>query len=153
MDGGWRGVIEERTNGQTRKGGRRSPTTHPRGAKKRGGSEEVVQSFLLSSTRVGFSDILPSMYVVSPRWIRLDSVPFALAWLLKAPYTACGHRMANRKWKASKQQPSMLSGPAVPGYSLVSFHFLWAIHPIRPVLSCSHFFTLHLAVFMVAASS
>ena len=41
--------------------------------------------------------------------------------------TACGHRMANRKWSETKQQPSMLPGPAVPGYSLVSFHFLWAI--------------------------
>ena len=36
-------------------------------------------------------------------------------------------RMAHRKSKETKQQPSMLSGPAVPGCSLVSFHFLWAI--------------------------
>ena len=28
----------------------------------------------------------------------------------------------------------MLPGPAVPGSCLASFHFLWAIHPIRPVL-------------------
>ena len=41
--------------------------------------------------------------------------------------TACGHRMSHRKWKETKQQPSMLPGPAVPGCSLVSFHFLWAI--------------------------
>ena len=27
----------------------------------------------------------------------------------------------------------MLPGPAVPGCCLISFHFLWAIHPIRPV--------------------
>ena len=40
--------------------------------------------------------------------------------------------MAHRKWKESKQQPSMLPGPAVPGCCLISFHFLWAIHPIRP---------------------
>ena len=34
----------------------------------------------------------------------------------------------------------MLPGPAVPGSSLVSFHFLWAIHPIRPVkvFFCTH---------------
>ena len=38
--------------------------------------------------------------------------------------TACGHRMAHRKWKETKQQPSMLPGPAVPGCCLVSFHFL-----------------------------
>ena len=41
--------------------------------------------------------------------------------------TACGHRMAHRKWKETKQQPSPLPGPPVPGSSLVSFHFLWAI--------------------------
>ena len=35
--------------------------------------------------------------------------------------------MAHRKWKETKQQPSMLPGPAVPGCSLVSFHFLRAI--------------------------
>ena len=36
-------------------------------------------------------------------------------------------RMAHRKWRATKQQPSMLPGPAVPGSCLVSFHILWAI--------------------------
>ena len=41
--------------------------------------------------------------------------------------------MAHRKWKESKQQPSMLPSPAVPGCCLISFHFLSAIHPIRPV--------------------
>ena len=35
--------------------------------------------------------------------------------------------MAHRKWKETKQLPNLLSGPAVPGCSLVSFHFLWAI--------------------------
>ena len=35
--------------------------------------------------------------------------------------------------KVSNKQPSMLPGPAVPGCCLISFHFLWAIHPIRPV--------------------
>ena len=35
--------------------------------------------------------------------------------------------MAHRKWKATKLQPSMLPGPAVPGCSIVSLHFLWAI--------------------------
>ena len=44
--------------------------------------------------------------------------------------------MTNRKWKEIKQQPSMLPGPAVPGSCLVSFYFWWAIHPIRPALSC-----------------
>ena len=35
--------------------------------------------------------------------------------------------MAHRKWKETKQRPSMLPGPAVPGSCLVSFHILWAI--------------------------
>ena len=35
--------------------------------------------------------------------------------------------MADRKWKEGKQQPSMLLGSAVPGSSLASFYFLWAI--------------------------
>ena len=39
--------------------------------------------------------------------------------------SACRHRMAHWKWKETKQQPSLLPGPAVPGCSLVSFHFLW----------------------------
>ena len=38
-----------------------------------------------------------------------------------------------QEMKEIKQQPSMLPGPAVPGSCLASFHFLWAIHPIRPV--------------------
>ena len=34
-------------------------------------------------------------------------------------------RMAHRKWKVFKQQPSMLPGPAVPGCCWISLHFLW----------------------------
>ena len=41
--------------------------------------------------------------------------------------TWCGHRMAHRKWKETKQQLSMLPGPAVPGCCLVSYHFLWIL--------------------------
>ena len=40
---------------------------------------------------------------------------------------SCGHRMAHRKWEETKQLPSMLTGPAVPGSCLVSIHFLLAI--------------------------
>ena len=37
----------------------------------------------------------------------------------------------------------MLPGPAVPGSCWASFHFLWAIHPIRPVkVEWSAFFLL-----------
>ena len=42
--------------------------------------------------------------------------------------------MSHRKWKESKQQPTMLPGPAVSGCCLISSHFLWAINPIRPVV-------------------
>ena len=35
--------------------------------------------------------------------------------------------MPHRIWKETKQQPSRLPGPAVPGCSFVSFHFLSAI--------------------------
>ena len=47
-------------------------------------------------------------------------------------YTGRMEWMAHRKWKEIKQQPSMLPGLAVPGCCLISFHFPWAIHPIRP---------------------
>ena len=36
-------------------------------------------------------------------------------------------RMVHRKWKETKQQPSKLPIPAVPGSCLVSIHILWAI--------------------------
>ena len=49
--------------------------------------------------------------------------------------TACGHRMAHRKWNETKQQPSLLPDPAMPDCSLVSFHILWAILCPQAVLS------------------
>ena len=49
------------------------------------------------------------------------------------PPTACGHRIANRKLKETKQLPIMLPGPAVPGCILVSLHFLWAYPCPQPV--------------------
>ena len=48
-------------------------------------------------------------------------------------YTGRMGWMAHLKWKETKQQPSKLPGPAVPGSCLAYFHFRWAIHPIRPV--------------------
>ena len=47
---------------------------------------------------------------------------FKLLWGIT--FTGCGQRMPHRKWKETKQQPSMLPGPAVPGCCLVSFYFL-----------------------------
>ena len=45
-------------------------------------------------------------------------------------------RMAHRKWKETKQQPSMLPGPAFPGCYLVSSHILWAILSTSTVYYC-----------------
>ena len=48
----------------------------------------------LKYKRVGFSDIHPTLYVVSPRWNRLDYVLFAhreLAWLFLEPHTGLDH--------------------------------------------------------------
>ena len=41
--------------------------------------------------------------------------------------TACGHRMANRKWKETKQLPGTAGPGNMLGSCLVSFHFLRAI--------------------------
>ena len=46
--------------------------------------------------------------------------------------------MAHRKWKETKKQPSMLPGPAVPGCSLVYFHFLWEILCPQAVVSIAY---------------
>ena len=43
-------------------------------------------------------------------------------------------RIAHRKWKEIKQQPSLLPGPAVPGCRSVSFHILLAILSTSTVL-------------------
>ena len=56
-------------------------------------------------------------------------------WTIYVPDISCTGRMgwmAQRKWKEAKQLP----GTAAPGLSccLISFHFLWAIHPLRPVV-------------------
>ena len=51
-------------------------------------------------------------------------------------------RMAHRKWKETKQLPSMLPGPAVPGSWLVSFHILWAILSTSTVQSIKIFRSL-----------
>ena len=41
--------------------------------------------------------------------------------------TACGHRIAYRKWKEIKLQPGTGGPGNMLGSCLVSFHFLWAI--------------------------
>ena len=42
--------------------------------------------------------------------------------------------MAHRKWKETKQQPGTAGPGNILGCCLISFHFMWAIHPIRPVI-------------------
>ena len=58
---------------------------------------------------------------------------------LNAPSTVLVLRMADRNWKETKQQPSLLPSLAVSGCSLVSFHFLWAILCLQAVQKCSMF--------------
>ena len=78
--------------------------------------------------------------IIIPIWYRRDDRDRAIAGeqdalvLSKELNTGRMGWMAHRKWKKIKLQPSMLPGPAVPGSCLASFHFRWAIHPIRPVL-------------------
>ena len=43
--------------------------------------------------------------------------------------------MAHWKWKELKMQPGTAGPGNMLGCSLISFHFLWAIHPIRPVFA------------------
>ena len=62
---------------------------------------------------------------------RKEELPQTFKEKLAPQSTACGHRMAHRKWKETKQQSSMLPDSAGPGCSLVSFPFLCYI-------LCSH---------------
>ena len=65
---------------------------------------------------------------------------------LSSQSTTSGHRMANRKWKETKQEPSMLPGPAVPDCSLLSFHFLWQsyVRRLYQEVTAKHFKLLHM---------
>ena len=47
--------------------------------------------------------------------------------------------MTQRKWKEAKQLPGTAGPCNMLGCCFISFHFLWAIHPIRPVKR----FTIH----------
>ena len=59
----------------------------------------------------------------------------SLFWSVLKESTVLVLRMVHRKWKETKQQPSMLPGLAVPGCCLVSVHILWAILSTSTVLS------------------
>ena len=53
-------------------------------------------------------------------------------------YTGWIEWMSHRKGRETKQQPSMLTGPAVPGGCLVSFRFLCNTHSIQSVGILKH---------------
>ena len=53
-----------------------------------------------------------------------------------SPCTACGHRMAYRKWKETKLHPGTAWPGNMLGCSLVSFHFRWAILCPEAVVFC-----------------
>ena len=73
------------------------------------------------------------VWILGPR----PHVGFRIELISHTTYsTPCGHRMAHRKWKEIKQQPTLLPGPSVPGSCLVSFHFLWAILCLQAVVYC-----------------
>ena len=57
---------------------------------------------------------------------RIFQFPLTVAQIYRSS-TVLVLRMAHRKWKETKQKPSMLSGPAVPGCCLIFFHILWVI--------------------------
>ena len=64
------------------------------------------------------------------------STEFGLCLIWHGVYTtACGHRMAHRKWKETKQQPGTAGPDNMLGCCLVSFHFLWAILCWQAVVS------------------
>ena len=42
--------------------------------------------------------------------------------------------LPHRKWREIQQQPGTARPGNMLGCCLISFHFLWAIHSIRPVL-------------------
>ena len=64
--------------------------------------------------RKGHQKSVQLLYLGPPCTVRVDSLP-------------------HRKWIETKQQPSMLPGPAVPGCCLVSSHFLWGKLSTRTV--------------------
>ena len=47
--------------------------------------------------------------------------------------TACGHRIAHRKWKETKLQPGTAGPGSMLGWCLISFHFLWGKLTTRTV--------------------
>ena len=53
---------------------------------------------------------------------------------MRTQYTGRMGWMAHRKWKEAKQLPGTAGPGNILGCCLISSHFLWAIHPIGPVL-------------------
>ena len=90
------------------------------------------QSWLNSNSHIGSKNVCKIVHYSQQRlWeYQLISqsglcVAFGFGWTWK--YSLQTYRMAHSKWKETKQQASLLPGPAELGCNLVSFHFPWAI--------------------------
>ena len=70
----------------------------------------------ISIPRLGMYYCLDRLYML---WVVFNISPKCLPC-----YTEWMECMSHRKWRETKQQPSMLHCPAVPGCCLVSFEFL-----------------------------
>ena len=97
------------------------------------------QSWLNSNSHIGSKNVCKIVHYSQQRlWeYQLISqsglcVAFGFGWTWK--YSLQTYRMAHSKWKETKQQASLLPGPAEPGCNLVSFYFLWAILCTQAVL-------------------
>ena len=66
-------------------------------------------------------------------YLWLKETQAQLTFEILVSYTGQMGWMAHRKWKETKQLPGTDGAGNMIGCCLIYFHFLWAIHPIRPV--------------------
>ena len=100
---------------------------NPRSSRKEKPAVSPISVMCLKSCDVGFGYTI--LQILSHIWNKLMAVHFNLC------ITACGHRMAHRKWKEVKQQQGTAGPGNMLGCCLVSFHFLWAILCLQAVQS------------------
>ena len=92
--------------------------------RKRGGHFHDIIDFAHALAALNTTHSLTELVVW--RFTRSANRMNTLQWKRQG-YTACGHRMAHRKWKETKHQPGTAGPDNKLGCCLVSFHFLWAI--------------------------
>ena len=85
-----------------------------------GGTGSGMGSYILERLSDRFPKKLVQTYSVFPNQVTCNDSS-TTDWM------EC---MSHRKRRETKQQPSMLPGPAVPGCCLVNFHFLCDIHSV-----------------------